>query len=74
MFYWIIGGILALVIIGSLIPYILIFLGVFTKTGKEITDQIEEEQANSKRQSEVDEMLEKDKINKMYQEQKEQYK
>jgi len=74
MFYWVIGVILALIIIGSLIPYILIFLGIFTKTGREITDEIEEQQTNRKRQKEVDKMLEKDKIDKIYEEQKNQYK
>lgn len=69
MFYWIIGGIVTLIIIGSLIPYILIFLGVFTKTGREITDEIEEGLTNAERQRKVNEMLEQDKIKKMYDEQ-----
>lgn len=71
MFYWIVGGIIALIIIGSLIPYILLFLGLFTKKGRKIADAMLEETEEFDRQKEVDKMLEKDKINKMYQEQKE---
>jgi len=74
MLYWTIGGIIAIIIISSIITYILIFLGVFTKTGREITDEIEEATTNAERQKEVNKMLEKDKIKKMYEEQKNQYK